>query len=102
MTERIESEQEIPVVDNPDAGQFEAHVDGRVALVSYLRNGDTIILTHTEVPKELEGRGLGSVLARGVLDRARREGWKVVVRCPFITSFIERHPEYRSVVQPRQ
>lgn len=98
MTETTGSEQQIPVIDNPDAGQFEAHVEGHTAFVSYIKHGDTIIFTHTEVPKELQGRGLAGVLARGVLERARSEGWRVVVRCPYIKSYIERHPEYQSLL----
>lgn len=89
----------VVVVDNPEESQFETKVDGHVAFVSYLRRGDTIFFTHTEVPKELEGRGLGSALARAVLDRARTERWKVVARCPFIAQYVERHPEYRSLLR---
>jgi predicted GNAT family acetyltransferase len=89
----------IDIVDNPEESQFEAHVDGRVAYVSYLRRDDTIFFTHTEVPTELEGHGLGSALARAVLDRARAEHWKVVARCPFIAAYIERHPEYQSLLR---
>jgi uncharacterized protein len=89
----------IVVVDNPEESQFEAHIDGRVAFVSYLRRDDTIFFTHTEVPKELEGRGLGSVLAKAVLDRARAEHLKVVARCPFIAKYVERHPEYQPLIR---
>jgi len=99
MTEIAGSDQQIPVVDNPEASQFEAHVDGYVALVSYIKHGDSIIFTHTEDPKELQGRGLAGILARAVLDRARAEGWRVVARCPFIAKYIERHPEYQSLLQ---
>ena len=99
MTEQADKHTQIAVVDNPSEHQFEAHVDGRVALVSYIRNGNTVILTHTEVPAELQGRGLGTVLARGVLDQAKRAGWNVIVKCPFLTKFIERHPEYRPMPQ---
>lgn len=93
------NEGAIVVVDNPEESQFEAHVDGRVAFVSYLRRGDTIFFTHTEVPKELEGRGLGSVLAKAVLDRARAEHWKVVARCPFIAKYVQRHAEYQPLLR---
>lgn len=99
MSDQAENDQSIAVVDNPSEHRFEAHIDGRVALVSYIRNGNAVILTHTEVPKELQGRGLGNVLVRGVLDQAKRSGWNVVVKCPFIAKFIERHPEYRPVQQ---
>jgi uncharacterized protein len=93
------SKDEVVVVDNPEESQFETHVDGHVAFVSYLRRGDTIFFTHTEVPQQLEGRGLGSALAKAVLDRARAEHWKVVARCPFIAKYVERHPEYQSLLR---
>jgi predicted GNAT family acetyltransferase len=99
MSESTSEQQEIRVVDNPNENQFEAHVDGHVAIVSYLRRGDTIFFTHTEVPKELEGRGLGNLLARAVLERSQAEHWKVVARCPFIAKYIERHPEYQPLLR---
>ena len=89
----------VAVIDNPEETRFETQVDGHIAFVSYLRRGDTMFFTHTEVPKELEGRGLGSALAKAVLERARAEHWKVVARCPFIAKYVERHPEYQSVLR---
>lgn len=99
MSETTGRRQEVAVVDNPEESRYEASVDGLVAFVSYLKRDPTIFLTHTEVPKELEGRGLGSVLARGVLERARDAHWQVVPRCPFIAKYIERHPEYQPLVR---
>lgn len=93
------NKEAIVLVDNPEETRFETDVDGHIAFVSYLRRDDTIFFTHTEVPKELEGRGLGSALAKAVLDRARAEHWKVVARCPFIAKYIERHPEYQSLLR---
>ena len=89
----------IAIVDNPEETRFEANIDGHIAFVSYLRRNDTIFFTHTEVPKELEGRGLGSALAKAVLERARAEHLKVVARCPFIANYVERHPEYQSLLR---
>ena len=100
MTETAGSQQQVPVVvDNPGASQFETHVDGHVAFVTYIKHGDTIMFTHTEVPSALQGRGLANVLAHAVLERAKTEGWRVVARCPFIASYIKRHPEYESLLK---
>ena len=93
------NKEAIAIVDNPEETRFEADIDGHIAFVSYLRRDDTIFFTHTEVPQELEGRGIGSALARAVLDRARAEHWKVVARCPFIAKYVERHPEYQSLIR---
>jgi predicted GNAT family acetyltransferase len=57
-----------------------------------------ITFTHTLVPKELEGRGIGSKLARGALDAARAQGLKVVPKCPFIAGYIGKHAEYADLV----
>lgn len=99
MSEGASEKQDIQIVDNSDENQFQTRVDGQVAFVAYLRRGDTIFFTHTEVPKALEGRGLGSLLAKSVLERASAEHWKVVARCPFIAKYIERHPEYQTLVR---
>jgi predicted GNAT family acetyltransferase len=87
-----------PVVDNVDKQQFELEVDGRTAFAAYQRDGNVIVFTHTEVPPELQGRGVGSTLARGALDAARAEGAQVVPLCPFIASYIRRHPKYLDLV----
>lgn len=85
---------DVTVTDNPTASRFEARVDGALAVAEYRREGNRITFTHTEVPDEIEGRGVGSALARAALDRARAEGWEVVPLCPFIADFIGRNPEY--------
>ena len=82
------------VRDNPAMSRFEMDSGGTVAFVAYVRDGDRIALTHTEVPDALSGQGVGSRLVRGVLDRLRAEGRTVVPRCDFVAGFIERHPEY--------
>jgi uncharacterized protein len=87
------------VSDNPQANQYEIEVDGKVAgYVAYRRSGATIALTHTEVDRAYEGRGLGSVLVRGALDAARAEGTAVRPFCPFVRQYIGRHPEYLDLV----
>ena len=58
-----------------------------------------ITLTHTEVPPALGGRGVGSALVRGVLEAARARGLKVVPKCPFVSAFMGRHPEFNDLLR---
>ena len=90
----------IEVVHNEPARRFEAHVEGELAVVDYVRAGNRVTFTHTFVPEQLRHRGIGSAVARAALDTARAQGWQVDPRCPFIAAFIARHPEYRTPTQP--
>lgn len=85
----------------PDAGRFSLPLGGGSdAIAEYHRDGDTLVFTHTEVPSEHEGQGVGGRLARAALDHARAEGLRVVPQCPFIAGWVKRNPEYLEVVHP--
>jgi predicted GNAT family acetyltransferase len=86
------------VCDNEAKHQFELIIDGHVALAAYRLKPGVITFTHTEVPEELGGRGIGSQLAKGALDQARARGLNVVPLCPFIKGYIGKHPEYADLV----
>ena len=86
------------VRDNAAEQEFELTVEGRRAVAAYQLEGERIVFTHTLVPPELEGRGIGSTLVRSALDAARDRGLKVVPQCPFVAAYIERHPEYRDLL----
>ena len=73
-------------------------IDGKLAATWYRRHRGKIIFTHTEVPPELEGHGVGGALARAALTYARKEGLRVVPLCPFIAAFIKRHKEFQDLV----
>ena len=82
------------VRDNTERHRFELETDGHLAFSNYKRADGLLTILHTEVPKQLERRGIGSALIRGVLDIARKEGLKVVTVCPFAKAYVDRHPEY--------
>lgn len=93
---------ELPVIrDRVDAARYEARIDGELAgFVEYRQAGTRRILLHTEVLPVFEGRGIGSALARYTLGAARASGARVTVKCPFIRTWLARHPEYVDVVTP--
>ena len=84
--------------DNRAEQEFTLEVDGQTAVAAYQREGGVIVFTHTLVPPEIEGRGVGSKLIRGALDSARDQGLRVVPQCPFVKAFIDRHPGYRDLL----
>jgi len=87
------------VRDNTEKNRFELEVDGYVAFSVYRHSPGVVTFVHTEVPPELEGRGVGSQLAKGALDIVRSRGEKVIANCPFIAAYIKRHAEYQDLLK---
>jgi predicted GNAT family acetyltransferase len=94
--------QETQVRIHPDSEEHrvEALVDGQVAGFSDYRvesdgsDGQAVLtFTHTEVDDAYEGQGVGSRLARGVMDFARDQGARIVPECSFIRAYMSRHEE---------
>lgn len=85
------------VVRNPP--RYELAVDGETAFAVYREELGVLVITHTETPPHLRGRGIASRLVRGMLEDIARRGLKVVPRCPFVSAFIARSPEFRALVR---
>jgi predicted GNAT family acetyltransferase len=94
----------VEVTDNQDGSRFEIRTDGELAgFAAYKRKPDLISFSHTEIDDRFEGQGLGSKLVKAALEAARSEGLGVLPFCPFVRSYIERHPdEYLELVPEDQ
>jgi predicted GNAT family acetyltransferase len=86
------------VTHEPAARRFQIRTESGTAVLKYVHHGADLELLHTEVPDALEGRGYGAALARAALDYARRERLKVIPTCPFVSSYLKRHPEDADLV----
>jgi len=84
---------------NEIKSRFEAIINNEVSIVNYTQdeNGD-ILVTHTRVPRELEGQGIAAALTKAVLEYAKKQSLKVQPLCPYTQAYIRRHPEYKTLV----
>jgi hypothetical protein len=82
------------VVHNEAESCFEAYVDGLQCRADYHRAGDTLFVTHTQVPPMLEGRGIAAAIVRAVFDHAAAHGLRVAPRCSYVHAWVRRHPEF--------
>lgn len=89
----------VRVEDRPEHHRYEMYVGDELAgVVEYQDAPGRRTMVHTRIEPAFEGRGLGGTLAAAALDDARARGLGVVPTCPFIRSYIERHPEYADLV----
>lgn len=82
------------VTHNGAESRYEMKADHGLALAVYRQQGDARIFTHTEVPPEDEGKGLGAKLVRAALEDTRKQGFKIVPACSFVVAYVRRHPEF--------
>lgn len=88
------------VTNNKQERRFEIALDaGKTAFIDYTEAGEGVLaLTHTEVPEEFEGKGVGSALVRGALEIIQADDLKIIPACRFVAVYLKRHPEHESLV----
>jgi predicted GNAT family acetyltransferase len=82
----------------PAEGRYDYPVAGGIAFADYIRQGDILRVTYTQVPDSLRGRGVGAALVKALLDEVRMQGMKVVPQCSFVAAYIRRHPAMRDLL----
>jgi predicted GNAT family acetyltransferase len=83
----------------PESGHFVAQEgDKGAGFIEYKLRGTDMAILHTIVDPAFEGQGVGSILVKDALDAARAEQWDVLPYCPFVQSYIRKHPEYQDLV----
>ena len=88
------------VFNNEQRQQFQVQVDDEIASLEYRLHEGVLVLMHTEVPEKLAGRGIATALAEYGMNYARTHHLPVKVYCPFVTTWLQKHPEYMDMVVP--
>ena len=87
--------------DVPDESRFELRSgEEMIGFIAYRLAGGVITMVHTEVDPAHSGQGHAATLARNALDDARERGLQVRPQCPFVASYIDKHPQYAALVTP--
>ncbi len=90
---------DLTVADVPEQSRYEARSGDLLAGVAMYKLADRLVVfTHTEVEPEYEGQGVGGRLVRAALDDVRSRGLHVLALCPFVSAWIEHHPDYADLV----
>lgn len=86
------------VIHDEKVGRFEVFESGQIAYLQYTEQGNVIDMQHTIVPPQLEGEGIGSELVSTALKYAKDNDLKVIPTCSFVKAYMEKHPEYKDLV----
>ena len=97
-----ELNQDIQLVINDKANRFELHIEGHLAVIEYSMKGDIFVLLHTEVDQALEGRGFASMITEKTFNYIESINAKIIPLCPYIVSYLKKHPEWDRIVEHRK
>jgi uncharacterized protein len=91
----------VPIVHDPNAGEFFADVDGHRAVLQYHAANGLMTIVHTGVPAPLANHGIAAELTRTALEFARAQGWKVEPACSYARAYLRQHTEYSDLMSSR-
>ncbi|MBN8817759.1 MAG: N-acetyltransferase [Sphingomonas sp.] len=83
---------------NAAQSRYELEVPGGLVFSAYRRQGDKLLIVHTETPPALQGQGLAGKVVRAMIEDVRAQGLKIVPLCSYIVDYVARHPEVRDIV----
>ena len=90
---------EYSVTHNVDANRFEVLLDnGQFAYLEYEETNFGLNFTHTYVPSAFEGKGIAAAIVQFGLEYTRKNNLLLVPSCSYVATYIERHPEFKSLV----
>jgi predicted GNAT family acetyltransferase len=90
----------LDVIRNAPGNRFETRIEGQLAKLDYLLDGDTLVITHVGVPVRFRGRGVAGRLVQVSLEYARAHALRVIPMCPYAAAYIRRNPQYADLMKP--
>lgn len=75
--------------------RFIRHMAPSDAFVSYVWQGERMVLTHIEVDPSLRGSGVGSSFAKEVFEDIENRPHEIRLTCPFLRRVAHTRPEWR-------
>ncbi len=90
------------VVHNQAENRFEIQLDGQLAKLDYMENGDTIVMTHVGVPIEFRGHGIAAIITKAGLEYAKSKSLRVIPMCSYVAAYLRRNPQYIELTRSKE
>ncbi len=87
------------LINNRELSRYEYRIEDYIPQIEYRTRPGEIALTHTRVPLELRGEGIGNMLVKDALDDIENQNLKLIPLCSFVASYIKKHPEYQKLLK---
>lgn len=93
----------MPKIEHENKGndqRFAIYAEGDYAgELTFREEGNSMMIDHTEVEKEYEGKGFGKQLVMHAVDYAREHDMKIKPYCEYAHKVLTRDESYRDVLE---
>ena len=79
---------------------FVLEIEGQASFIRYRENQRVIELLHTEVPSEMEGKGVAAALVEKTFKYLEENSLKMKPLCSYVLSYLKLHPEWERLRAP--
>lgn len=86
------------VIDNAALQRFELEEGGLITFANYRRSANHVTIPHVEAPPALRGKGTAARLMKGIVEKARAEGFKIRPTCSYAVLWFRRHKDSADVL----
>ena len=90
------------ITHDKDNSQLYLELEGERALIDYKIRKDRLYLTHSEVPVEFRGKGIGKILIEKGLTKLLEDGYdkeyNIIAKCPFIKYYVAKNPKWSEII----
>ena len=94
--------ENLDVIHNKAEQRFEVWIENSLSKLDYIRDGNTMVMTHVGVPFELRNRGIAGRITQAGLDYAKENSLRVVPMCSYVAAYIRRHPQYNRLIKQNE
>lgn len=88
----------LPIIHDQKNSRFTLNINGELAKIEYQLRDGKMYLTHSEVPYNLRGQGIGKVLVEKTFEQLKTENLKAIAVCSYIKTIATRNDKWKSII----
>ena len=93
--------EKLEIIHNEAENRFETWIDNQLSKLDYMKDGNTLVMTHVGVYPEHRGQGIAGKLTQVALEYAKERSFRVIPMCPYIAAYIRRNTRYEDLTKQR-
>lgn len=94
-------EYRVLLEESGEEGQFFIELEGKKAVLDFVKRGNEVYVTHTYTPPEFRGRGIAAKLMEALISYCEKNNMKIYPICSYAISFFEKNAELKHMLSER-